>query len=146
LNDLLAQDTSLQENFEIITSVTGVGQWTAWQILMTTQNFTKFTDPKQYASYCGVAPFSKSSGRWKGRNKLSGFANKTMKSLLQMCALSAIKYDEDLKAFYERKVQEGKSKMSVLNAIRNKIIHRIFACIKKGEEYKKNVKKNLDCS
>jgi transposase len=34
--------------------------------------------------------------------------------------------------YYQRKVTEGKNKMSIMNAIRNKIVHTIFTLVKKG--------------
>jgi len=64
-------------------------------------------------------------------------ANKRLKTALHMAALSAMKLDSDLKIYYERKVAEGKSKMSVINAIRNKLVHRIFAVVKRGTEYQR---------
>ena len=64
-----------------------------------------------------------------------GEAYQRLKSLLHMAALAAIKPNGDLKTYYERKVAEGKNKMSVLNAVRNKRIHRIFAVLKRNAEY-----------
>ena len=66
-----------------------------------------------------------------------------MKTLFNLAARSAIKSKGELRNFYLRKVSEGKNKMSpgrrsVLNAIRNKIIHRIFACIRDNRKYEKN--------
>jgi len=52
-----------------------------------------------------------------------------------MCALVALGYNQDLKAYYERKVSEGKNKMSVINAIRNKLIHRVFTCVNENRKY-----------
>jgi hypothetical protein len=40
--------------------------------------------------------------------------------------------------FYQKKVAQGKNKMSVLNAVRNKLISRIFVCIKNKRMYEKN--------
>ena len=54
-----------------------------------------------------------------------------------MASLTAIKLDEGLKNYYERKVIEGKNKMSVLNAIRNKLLTRIFAVVNRGFVYQK---------
>jgi transposase len=143
---LLEQDETLKKNYELSQSVVGVGKWTSLEILCTTQNFTKFQEAAQYASYCGVVPFAKSSGKKKGKKRISFFANKTMKWHLHMCALSAVRHDEELKAYYERKIKEGKPKLVILNAIRNKIILRIFAVIKKQEKYEKKVAQNLECS
>lgn len=52
-----------------------------------------------------------------------------------MAALSGIQHDSELKIFYHRKVAEGKSKMSVLNAIRCKILSRAFSVVKRQTPY-----------
>jgi len=57
-----------------------------------------------------------------------------------MASLTAVKLDTDLKAYYERKVEEGKNKMSVLNAVKNKLLARVIAVVNKQELY---VKKQL---
>ncbi|MDX1904731.1 MAG: IS110 family transposase [Thermonemataceae bacterium] len=143
---LLDQDEELKKNYILTESVVGVGKWTSFEILSTTQNFTKFTQANCYASYCGIAPFSKSSGKKKGKSRVSFFANKTMKWHLHMCALAAVRHDNELKTYYERKIKEAKPKLVILNAIRNKIILRIFAVIKKQEKYEKKIVQNLVCS
>ncbi|MEZ5037261.1 MAG: IS110 family transposase [Chitinophagales bacterium] len=96
------------------------------------------SNPRSLACHCGVAPFERSSGLFKGKARVSHMANKRLKTALHMAALSAMKLDKELKQFYERKVAEGKSKMSVINAIRNKLIHRIFAVIKRATPYQKD--------
>jgi hypothetical protein len=60
-----------------------------------------------------------------------------------MCTLAATKKAGELKDYYERKLAEGKAKMSILNALRNKIIQRIFACVQSGKKYQKNYQKEL---
>ena len=55
-----------------------------------------------------------------------------------MAALSTIKMNGDLQDYYLRKVEEGKNKMSVINAVRAKIVYRMFAVIKKDKIYNKN--------
>lgn len=66
-------------------------------------------------------------------------ANKKIKTLLHLSAIVAIQYNADLKRFYERKVTyEKKNKMSVINAVRNKLILRIFACVNQNRPYEKN--------
>jgi len=58
-----------------------------------------------------------------------------MKSLLQMCALTAIKYDIQIKEYYYKKKQEGKNPMLILNNIRCKLISRVFAVIERQTPY-----------
>ncbi|MDO8998506.1 MAG: IS110 family transposase, partial [Bacteroidota bacterium] len=57
------------------------------------------------------------------------------KKSLHMAALSAVHYKGDLQDFFLRKVAEGKNKMSVVNAIRNKLVLRVFACVRDNRLY-----------
>lgn len=131
----IKEDGHLFHLFEIITSVQSVGTQTAAQIIIRTNEFKDIKDPKKFACYSGVAPFTKESGLFKGRGRVSPMANKKMKTLLHMCAIVAIGCNTDLKAYYERKTAEGKNKMSVLNAVRNKLIHRVFTCVNENRKY-----------
>ena len=72
------------------------------------------------------------------------FSDKSLKSVLHLASMSVIQSENDLRAYYLRKVSEGKNKMLVLNNIRNKIIHRIFAVVNSGRNYEKNYQDNLD--
>ena len=56
--------------------------------------------------------------------------------------MSAIQNDPEMKVFFERKVAEGKNKMSVINAVRNKLIHRVFAVLRDERDYDNNYVKN----
>ncbi len=134
-------DEKLTELFSIIESVPGVGKITATEIVINTNEFRKINDPRKYACYAGVAPFEHSSGTSvRGKTRTSKKANLKAKSLLHMTALSASRFSKDLREYYERKVAEGKNKMNVLNAVKNKIIHRIFACVNQKRLYDKNYK------
>jgi hypothetical protein len=44
-----------------------------------------------------------------------------------MCAIVAVRYDKELKTYYERKVAEEKPKMLVINNVRGKLLARVFA-------------------
>ena len=138
IKELLQGDEKLNELNAYITSVDGVGMVTAANMLVTTNEFLNISEAKQYACYAGVAPFKDESGKMKKRQKVSHKANKKMKKLFHLLAMSAIRMKGEMKVYYERKLAEGKNKMSVLNAIRNKIILRIFSCVKNKKLYEKN--------
>ena len=107
-------------------------------MIIVTGEFTKISEPKKFACYSGVAPFPHKSGTTiRGKTRVSNLANMNLKKLLHLAALSAIQCDEELGTFYKRKTQEGKNKMSVINAVRNKLISRVFACIKDKRMYQK---------
>lgn len=114
----------------LLLTIPGVGKQTAANLIATTNAFSSFNNWRQFACYCGVAPFEYSSGSSiKGKTKVNHLANKKMKALLNMAALAAKKHDPEIKEYFNRKVREGKNKMSVLNAVRCKIISRAFAVI-----------------
>jgi transposase len=144
IDRIIASDDELKRLFLIVTSVDGIGKVTATEMIITTNEFKDITDPAKFACYAGVAPFEHSSGSSiRGKTRVSHSANKNMKSLLHMAALVAICYNTDLKAYYQRKVEQKKNKMLVINAIRNKLIGRIFACVKNNRLYQKNYQISL---
>ncbi len=144
LDKLIASDEELNRLFNLVTSVQGIGAVTAREILITTarrpgNEFKDFTEAKKYACYAGVVPFQHQSGTSvRGKTRVSHLANKTVKTLLHMSALSAIRNCEELRDYYQRKVAEGKNKMSVINAVRNKLVLRIFAVVRSNQKYEKN--------
>jgi len=144
---LISSDEKLNNLYEIITSIPGLGLVTTVHVITTTNEFLNFNNPKKYACYCGVAPFEHTSGTSvRGKIRVSHFANKTMKSLLHPAALGAIESPGELREFYLRKVEEGKNKMSVLNAVRNKLVLRIFSCVGQNRFYERNFNLNLELS
>ncbi len=130
IDQLISRDEKLQRLMELISSVVGVGRVTGLQVIICTNEFKDINNPKKFACYAGVAPFKNESGITRKRARVSLFANKKMKALLHTCALAAKNADPELSAYYQRKTLiEGKPKFSVLNAIRYKLVLRIFACV-----------------
>lgn len=132
---LINSDPKTAENDKLARTVIGVGPVTSAYIIAITQNYTCYTDPKKFACYCGVAPFANRSGKRIGKTKVSHIANKKMKSTLSMCVSSALIHDPELSKYYNRKLSEGKEKGIVLNAMKNKIIQRVFAVVKRKKPY-----------
>jgi transposase len=136
IQKVIQTDEKLAQNYKLLVSVRGIGKVVAVAILVKTQNFTRFTDPRKFACFCGIAPFEHTSGSSvKGRNRVSHMADKEMKSLLDLAAKVAARHDKALKEYYEIRVQQGKSKMSTINNLRNKVLYRAFAVIKRQTPY-----------
>ncbi len=133
---VIKSDENVRRNYNLITSVKGVGLVTAIVLLCTTGNFTLFSDSRQYACYCGIAPFEYSSGvSIRGKTKISPLSAKGIKTFLSRSAITARQYDPQLRRYYLRKIEEGKDKNSVKNVIRNKIVSRCFAVVRRGTPY-----------
>jgi transposase len=136
LAEIIAENEKINKQMELTTSIKGVGKFTAMYLIISTQGFDKFENWRQLACYAGVAPFEHSSGTSiRGRTKVSPLADRKLKSLLNMCAITAVQHDPELKAYYEKKVNEGKSKMLVINNIRCKLLARVFAVINRQTLY-----------
>jgi len=133
---LVREEPELNRIFDLVLSVKGVGLIIAAHLLVYTVGFTAFDKSRNFATYIGIAPFGKSSGTSvKAPDKVSHLANKKLKGLISAGASSAMLWDKELRAFYQRRIAEGKNKYSVQNAIRNKFVHRIFAVVKRGTPY-----------
>jgi len=134
--EIIHTSISLSLNYKLLTSITGVGIINAIILLCVTDNFKRFSDPRKFACYCGVAPFEHTSGTSiRGKTTTSHLANKEVKVYLTRAAITAMSWDPGIKAYYKRKTAEGKHKASVINAIRAKIISRCFAVIRRQTPY-----------
>ena len=136
---IIMQDENIKRNYGYLVGVSGVGPVTAVLTIIKTGNFTKFTDPRKFSCFCGTAPFVYTSGTSiKGKTRISHLADKEMKRVLDLAAKSALQHDPEIKEYYQRRISEGKSKMSTINVLRNKIIQRMFAVIKRQSPYIKD--------
>ncbi len=128
MNRRVAERRELREKKELLCTVPGVGGQTANQMLVLTRGFTRFPCWRKFPCYAGLAPFRYSSGTSvRGRTRVSKIANKKIKALLTMGALTSIKAGNEYRKYYDRKTAEGKHPMAALNAIKNKIVSRMFA-------------------
>jgi len=140
IHELISSDNELNQQAKLIQTVPGVGKVLCWTMLSKTNGFKSIKSARKMACYSGVVPFDYQSGSSIHKKpRVSVFADKSIKTILHLAAMSAIRLDNDLRAYYLRKVMEGKNKMSVLNAVRNKILHRIYAVIRTQTNYQNNL-------
>ena len=135
IESVIKSDPSIKKNFDLMLTIRGVGKIIAYYVIAYTHNFTRIIDPRSFACYTGIAPFGYSSGTMKGKSRVHPFANKKLKALFTMGAMSAINIKGEYREYYKKRQQMGKNNMSTLNIIRNKIVHRIFAVVKRGTPY-----------
>ena len=136
MKQIIKEKQELNQLYNLIVSVKGIGNQTALFMIVTTNGFTKFETWRKYASYCGIAPFPNTSGTSiRGRTKVSNLANKKLKSLFDLCAKSAIQFNPEMKLYYHKRIDQGKNKMSTINIIRCKLMARVFAAVKRQTPY-----------
>ena len=139
---IIKKDTAIGDIYKNLITVPGIGHITALYFICYSNAFTLCKSGKQLACYCGVVPFDYQSGiSIKGKRQVHKMANKELKHLLHMCALTSIKNHPEFKDYYNRKKAEGKHALSILNAIKNKLVLRAFAVVKNERPYVDNYKK-----
>jgi transposase len=139
IKQIIESNPLLNQNFQLLQTIKGVGKVLALATLIKTRNFTRFANARKFACFCGTAPFENTSGTSiRGKTKVSHLADKNMKTLLDLSAKSAIQYDKELRNYYLRRINDGKSKMSTINIVRNKILYRMFAVVKRQTPFVEN--------
>ncbi|KOS06641.1 hypothetical protein AM493_11810 [Flavobacterium akiainvivens] len=135
IEQLIANAPEISQTKALITTIPGIGPQCAVNLIIATNNFTSFQSARHLACYAGVVPFKNQSGTIVKKERVSKMANKNIKKLLHLAAMASIRFDEEIKEYYQRKVSEGKNKMSVLNAVRNKLVHRIMSVVNRKQAY-----------
>lgn len=139
IKEIVKADEKIKRQYEFATSVPGIGMVTSLQMIIRTGEFKRITDPKKFSCYAGSAPFKHQSGSSiRGKTRVSRLANMKVKTVLTLGATSAVTHNLELRQYYERKIAQGKNHWSVINAVRNKLITRVFACVLQEREYQKN--------
>ena len=132
------QDVELEKNKKLLMSISGIGEKTALLLLVATNNFKNFNTSKALSKYFGVAPRLYHSGN----KKLSLGKCRTTKgfvrSVLYVCSWSAIRFNAQCKALYERILESGKAKKLALIAVCNKLLRQSFGVIKGNQAYHPN--------
>lgn len=142
---LIDNDKTLSNQHQLLCSVDGIGERTSIKMIVVTNAFKDFNNPRKFCCHAGVAPFSYISGSSQhSQNRVSDRADKSVKVLLHMAALSVISWKRgEMYDYYLRKVAEGKNRMTVINAIRAKLVYRMFAVIKHDRIYEKKYANTL---
>lgn len=141
LKAMITSNDKLAKTAELLRSIKGVGWIIAAYMIACTDNFERFSNARKFNCYAGLAPFKYQSGvSIKGRSRVSHLANKEAKTLLNLAASCAIRWDQELKQYYKKRVAEGKKKMSCLNIIRSKMVARMFSVIKRQTPYEIRLK------
>ena len=140
IESIIAADLVLTRQKELLTSIDGIGDRIAINMIAITGGFTRFENARHFCSFAGLTPYKYDSGTSvRSKAKISKRANQTMKALLHMSAVNvATRMKEgEYKDYYERKLKEGKHVMCILNVLRAKLVHRMFSVVRRDEMYTK---------
>jgi transposase len=105
---------------DLLASVPGIGKTIARTLLAELPELGRLT-PKQIAALAGLAPYTRQSGKWRGKDFIGG-GRTTVRAALFMGALVAARFNPALKAFRDRLVARGKPKLVALIATARKLL------------------------
>lgn len=136
LLEIIESNDEIKKNYKLSTSVIGVGLVNAVLMIVYSNNFEGISNARSFACYSGIAPFEHTSGTSiRGKTRVSHLANKQIKTQLTNAARSAVMYDPEIRKYYKRKKEEGKEHGVIMNAIKFKLVSRVYATVKRGTPF-----------
>jgi transposase len=113
---------------DLLASVPGIGQTLARTLLADLPELGTL-GRREIASLAGLAPYTRQSGRWRGKSMIGG-GRSTVRAAIFMAALVASRHNPPLKAFYQRFLAAGKPKMVALIAVARKLLTTLNAILR----------------
>lgn len=117
-----------REKEELLSSVPGIGKVIARTLLAEMPQLGEMTG-KQAAALCGLAPWTRQSGQWRGKSMIGG-GRTVPRTVLYIAAMIARRHNPSLKVFAARLISAGKPKKVVIIAIARKLITILNAILR----------------
>lgn len=131
---LIENSTDLSVKAKMLMSIPGIGKASAALLLSFVPELGQLSNVK-IAGLVGLCPYENESGKYKGKKFIKG-GRPAPRKILYMCALTAIKYDDGLKAFYNRLIEKNKPFKVAIVGVMHKLIIFANALLKSSEYYR----------
>ncbi len=136
--EIINSVSELKRNYDLCVSIKGIGQVTTCDLIIKTSNFKTIYTARKAASYAGICPFPNESGKMIKKSRVSKMGDKSLKTLLYLCAKTACQHNKEYKLYYQKKQMEGKPHYLILNNVANKLLRTIYSVINSGVTYDPN--------
>ena len=133
IDDNIRASPAWREKEELLKSVPGVGDVTARTLIAELPELGKL-DRRQIAALAGLAPWTRQSGKWRGKSFIGG-GRAVVRSSLFMAALVAIRHNQTLTIFHQRLIAKGKPKMVAIIAVARKLLTILNAIIRERKPW-----------
>jgi transposase len=118
-------NAAVKDSGTTLTRIYGVGPINAGLILGEVGDVSRFPTRNHFASYTGTAPVAVSSGD-NNRHRLNRAGNRQLNHAIHITAITQIRYDTPGRAYYRRKLAEGKSRREALRCLKRRISDAIW--------------------
>lgn len=133
LDQAVDQHSVWRHKRELLTSMPGIGNTVVYTLLGDMPELGSL-DRRQIAALTGVAPYNRDSGTMRGRRRIRGGRSST-RTVLFLAAMTAIRFNPDIKRFYERLLKNGKHKKVALTACIRKIVTTLNAMLRDDRKW-----------
>lgn len=131
IRELFKQHEKLNNDAQLLQSIPGVGEITAWDILAELPDVSQFDSAQAAAAYAGLSPREHRSGTSVFKKTcLSKQGNARLRKALYFPAVNALKWNPLIKAHYERLRAASKIRMVALGAAMRKMLMICYGVLK----------------
>ncbi len=128
IGDTVRGSPAWREKEDLLKTVPGVGNIVARTLLAELPELGRL-DRREIASLAGLAPWTRQSGKWRGKS-FTGGGRSSVRAALFLSAMVAAKHNPLLKAFHQRLIAAGKPKMVALIAVARKLLTILNAILR----------------
>ena len=128
IDDMVRGSPAWRDKEDLLRTVPGVGKIVARTLLAELPELGQL-DRRQIASLAGLAPWTRQSGKWRGKSFIGG-GRSSVRAMLFLSAMAAAKHNPLLKTFHQRLTAAGKPKMVALLALARKLLTILNAIIR----------------
>jgi len=134
--DHIDQHPHLRQQRDLLTSIPGIGDLTAFKLLAEIHDIQAFDSARQLAALAGLTPRQPTCGSSvRGRSRLSKRGSSRLRSTLYFPAIVAQRHNPILPTFAQRLLAAGKPKLAVVAAVMRKLLHLVFGILKSGQPF-----------
>jgi transposase len=141
IKQIINDDLELSSRCKKITKIKGVGLMTFATVIAETDGFELFNNLPQLTSYAGYDVIENQSGNSKGNSRMSKKGNSHIRRILHLPAFTAVKYEPEFKAFYQRVYTNTNIKMKAYVAVQRKLLSLMYTLWKKNCEYREDIQR-----
>ena len=135
IDDHFDQYPRLKQDRALLSTIPGIGKFLSTR-LVSLFHAKSFNQAPQVAAYVGLSVIEHQSGTSvRKRPRLSKIGDARLRAALFMPAISASRHNPDVRALYQRMLNNGHSKMAALGAAMRKLLHIAFGVFKNQSPY-----------
>lgn len=135
INDHIDNDPDLRGKRDLLTSIDGVADKTAALLLAELGDPQRFANSRAITAFAGLNPRLQESGSYRGQTRISKMGSSRLRAGLYMPAISALTYNEAIRAMGERLRERGKTGKQIVCAAMRKLLNIAYGVLKSGQPF-----------